>query len=399
MYRKNRIKATVALAIVIAFIMPATAFANTVEKQLVTGNNDVLNSYSDIINITVEETWIFASDTSNGIQIPVDVRRDNEWKEGFIDTPTPENPRHYCLDFFYDNDTLEQFLSLYSGKAVILYCRGAYRSYIAAKILVENDFTGTIYNMIGGTNAWNAAELPVFSGGYLNITVHETWELLSDTANCIQLPIDVRRDDEWKNQHIDTPEAPIHYCLDLLKDEAGLQEFLSTYNLREVILYCKGAYRSFVAAKILLDANFTGTIYNMIGGMNAWNEEGLPTKADQPPTVEIINPREGYLHLSGIPIFPTILNVLADTVSIGGFRLQPIIINATDDYDDKEDLMVKVYLNDIERNVTYNDDCELYEWKWTGFAIGTFNLTVTATDAYDGNSSIEMEIWNFCILP
>lgn len=285
MYRKNRIKATVALAIVIAFIMPATAFANnTVEKQLVTGNNNVsLNSYGDIINITVEETWIFANDTSNGIQIPVDVRSDNEWKNQHIDTPQPENPRHYCLDFFYDNDTLEQFLSLYSGKAVILYCKGGYRSYKAALILVENDFTGTIYSMIGGMNAWNAA--------------------------------------------------------------------------------------------------------------------GLPTKADQPPTVEIINPKEGYLHLSGIPIFPTILNVLADTVSIGGFRLQPIIINATDDYDDKADLMVKIYLNDVERNVTYNDDRELYEWKWTGFAVGTFNLTVTATDAYDGNISIEMEIWNFCIIP
>ena len=48
-------------------------------------------------NITVEQAWNFLTNTSNGIQIPIDVRYDNEWAVEHIDTPAPENPRHHCV--------------------------------------------------------------------------------------------------------------------------------------------------------------------------------------------------------------------------------------------------------------------------------------------------------------
>ncbi len=120
---------------------------------------------------------------------------------------------------------------------------------------------------------------------YTNITVYEAWDMLNDTSNGIQIPVDVRTDGEWNTEHIDTPppEDPIHYCLDLLQNETGLQEFMTLYEGEEVILYCKSGYRSFVATNILIDNNFTGTIYNMIGGILAWKAAGFPTKNESEP--------------------------------------------------------------------------------------------------------------------
>ena len=118
-----------------------------------------------------------------------------------------------------------------------------------------------------------------------NITVQEAWDLLNDTGNGIQYPIDVRRDYEWYAGFIDTPypENPHWYCLDLLKNETGLQIFLDTYDGDEVIMYCKGGYRSLVASYILCEANFTGKIYNMLGGITAWMAAGLPIRNNTPP--------------------------------------------------------------------------------------------------------------------
>jgi len=40
---------------------------------------------------------------------------------------------------------------------------------------------------------------------YINISVKEAWELLRNTSNGIQYPIDVRTYDEWLTERIDTP--------------------------------------------------------------------------------------------------------------------------------------------------------------------------------------------------
>ena len=102
---------------------------------------------------------------------------------------------------------------------------------------------------------------------------------------------------------------------------------------------------------------------------------------------------------SGI-IAQTPFNLLADTLSVGGFRLNPVIINATDDLDNSEDLIVKVYLNDeFQEEATYCCDWRLHEWFWTGWALGTYNLKVTAEDLNGNTNSIEMVVWNFCFIP
>ncbi|UCD14650.1 MAG: hypothetical protein JSW60_04310 [Thermoplasmatales archaeon] len=140
-------------------------------------------------------------------------------------------------------------------------------------------------------------------------------------------------------------------------------------------------------------------------GNNEWLKSGLryPVDAERlslPPSVEIINPKEGYFHLSGIPLLPTYINLIADTLSLGGFRLRPIIINATDDIDNSENLTVSIYLNgEYQGNAIYCCDWRLHEWFWTGWALGTYNLTITAKDSDGGLDSAEIEIWNFCFIP
>jgi rhodanese-related sulfurtransferase len=116
-----------------------------------------LDGYTDI---TVDEAWDLLSNTSNGIQIPIDVRSDSEWIGEHIDTPYPENPRHHNFYDWDDSNVLQNFLSKYQGKEIIVYCRSGGRSASAVNILVDNGFSGTIYNMLGGITAWKSENYP-----------------------------------------------------------------------------------------------------------------------------------------------------------------------------------------------------------------------------------------------
>ncbi len=143
-----------------------------------------------------------------------------------------------------------------------------------------------------------------------------------------------------------------------------------------------------------------------IDGNIVWSKTGLywPTDVErftnQPPSVKFINPKEGYFHFSGISLFPTIFNLNTDTISLGGFRLRPVLINTTDDFDSSEDLIVKVYLNGNEKGIaSYCSKWKLHEWFWTGFSFGFYQLKITAEDTRGNIGSIEMGIWNICFLP
>ena len=136
------------------------AFEN--QKYVYYNNNDSISLGLDVgfSNLTVEETWILLNDTSNGIQIPIDVRTDPEWIYEHINTPRPEHPRHHCKCEWSSETILNEFMSLYDGETIILYCLGGYRSVVAANILIDNGFNGVIYNMLGGITAWKEAGYP-----------------------------------------------------------------------------------------------------------------------------------------------------------------------------------------------------------------------------------------------
>lgn len=163
---KHNIKKYLSIVIVIIIILIVSE-VNAVENQrneyFTYKNSQSLNLENSFTNLTVEEAWTLLNDTSNGIQIPIDVRTDPEWIFEHINTPRPEHPRHHCKCEWTDETILQEFIYLYDGETIILYCLSGYRSADAANILIDNGFDGTIYNMLGGITAWKEAGYPTIA--------------------------------------------------------------------------------------------------------------------------------------------------------------------------------------------------------------------------------------------
>jgi rhodanese-related sulfurtransferase len=247
-------------------------------------NSTIQAGYTDI---TVGQAWELLTDLLNGIQISIDVRSDSEWTTAHIDTPYPENAQHWPN--LQNGEKLSEFMDLYQGKEIILYCAAGSRSTAAANLLVTNNFNGVIYNMQGGISAWIGAGYPTTKSDYSNITADRAWELLTDTSNGIQIPIDVRTPSEWAIAHIDTPspENPQHWPY--LQEGENLTEFMDLYQDKDIILYCKAGSRSTAAANLLVDHNFRGNICMMLGGIDGWTLAGYPTKANSYPSIPEIS--------------------------------------------------------------------------------------------------------------
>ena len=81
----------------------------------------------------------------------VDVRSDDEWRDGHIEGAV----HHYV-----GRITQGSGLPLESGDPVVLTCQSGLRSRVAASLL-QNAGYGTILNVDGGIDAWQAAGLPI----------------------------------------------------------------------------------------------------------------------------------------------------------------------------------------------------------------------------------------------
>lgn len=81
--------------------------------------------------------------------------------------------------------------------------------------------------------------------------------------------VDVRQSDEWRSGHI--PDAK-HIPLDQLKSRLGE---LEQYKDRPIIMQCQGGVRSAKAAQMLKQVGFS-QVYDLKGGINAWNKAGFP---------------------------------------------------------------------------------------------------------------------------
>ena len=161
--------------------------------------------------------------------------------------------------------------------------------FIIVLILMSTGATIKAKNEIVTTENYSVQE---FNECPINITVQEAWDLLTYTGNGIQIPIDVRYDYEWYSGFINTPwpESPRWYTKDLFQNnETFLQWFLDEYSGEELVIYCKGGYRSLIVCNILCEAGFTGTIYNTLGGITAWIAEGYPIRNNTPPEIPNID--------------------------------------------------------------------------------------------------------------
>jgi len=127
---------------------------------------------------------------------------------------------------------------------------------------------------------------------------------------------------------------------------------------------------------------------------------GVEKIDDTPPSVQIVNPTTGYFHFSGIKLFPTILNLVADTMGFGGFRVRPVQVQVEDDVDPLEDISVYMYVYENEQgNMTLNNKTNLFERKWIGPDLGTYILNISAKDTSNNIGYAEMEVWYFCFIP
>lgn len=89
-------------------------------------------------------------------------------------------------------------------------------------------------------------------------------------ADKIAIIVDVREDAEWKEQHI---AGAIHIPLGLVA--SSLSE-LAQYKDSSVVVQCRSGKRSAKAASTLQTAGFT-KVYNLTGGIAAWEKDGLQT--------------------------------------------------------------------------------------------------------------------------
>lgn len=157
---------------------------------------------------------------------------------------------------------------------------GIITCFITTNIGVATTITSTEFDYTKDIE-WIKNNVNQLSEGYTNLTVHEVWDLISDSTNGIQFLIDVRTPLEYFNERIYTSslrEKPRLFPVQLMQLEGlFLQFFMNRYADQEIILFCRSANRSFIAAKILIDHGFSGTIYNMLGGINEWKLNDLPT--------------------------------------------------------------------------------------------------------------------------
>ena len=114
----------------------------------------------------------------------------------------------------------------------------------------------------------------------INITVHETWEMLNNESDGREVVVDVRTFGEYYEERIATPhwyDKPILYPLQLIQTALFRNLFIKLFHGQEVILYCRSANRSCIGGNLLVDSGFEGTLYNMVGGIIAWKAASLPT--------------------------------------------------------------------------------------------------------------------------
>jgi len=123
--------------------------------------------------------------------------------------------------------------------------------------------------LAGGMGAWIGAGMP-----HATLPQISVWELQVQLNNGAGMRVlDVREEAEWDDGHIAGARAMSFKLLGDHLDEIGIgpEEAVSAV--------CAGGIRSSTACSILLRNGYQ-RVYNVTGGMNAWNAAKLPTVTD-----------------------------------------------------------------------------------------------------------------------
>ena len=115
---------------------------------------DIVNdAKTRIREVTVDDV---KNDRETGVDhVLVDTREDSEW-----------NAAHAAGSIHLGKGTIERDIEGAipdTGKKIVLYCGGGYRSALAADTLQKMGYTN-VFSLAGGWRAWKAAEMPVETG-------------------------------------------------------------------------------------------------------------------------------------------------------------------------------------------------------------------------------------------
>jgi rhodanese-related sulfurtransferase len=162
-------KKIITLILISIFVTSSFASAlsneNTTEKYI---EEEIETSNIGFINISAIEAWDMLSNQCDGLQIPIDMRRLDEYVNERIVSPDDSWIRWFPYELTSDGPgpiknqgiLLKIFMSIYADKEIIIYCRSGRRTGFAAQILIDNGFTGIVYNLVGGINSWKSSGLP-----------------------------------------------------------------------------------------------------------------------------------------------------------------------------------------------------------------------------------------------
>ena len=122
--------------------------------------------------------------------------------------------------------------------------------------------TGSLLDGIAG---WIRAGLPIQQTP--QVSAEQLQQLLAEDAGGVQV-VDVRRPSEWQGGHVaNAVNKPLDHLTTLIND---------LNRSHPVAVYCKGGYRSSIAASLLERAGFE-QVLNVAGGFDAWCACQLPS--------------------------------------------------------------------------------------------------------------------------
>ncbi|HEX7038203.1 MAG TPA: MBL fold metallo-hydrolase [Pseudomonadales bacterium] len=133
---------------------------------------------------------------------------------------------------------------------------------VAAQHLARIGIDGVQGALAGGFGAWRKSGQPIEASGVI------TPRLLAEQRATFQV-LDVRDDDEFGSGHIPGAE---HVYVGYLRDRLN---GLRIDPQRPVAVTCGVGHRAGIAVSVLLRAGFTD-VRNLLGGMTAWKNLGLP---------------------------------------------------------------------------------------------------------------------------
>jgi hydroxyacylglutathione hydrolase len=121
--------------------------------------------------------------------------------------------------------------------------------------------------LVNGVEAWREAGLPIEALGTTSAAEAARWREAGDVTI-----LDVRDDMEWEEKHI--PGAHHTFVGHLEKNLPAIPKD------SRIVAHCSVGHRSGLAVSILRRNGFT-KVYNMLGGITAWEKLGLPLTRNQ----------------------------------------------------------------------------------------------------------------------